>query len=215
MSNKERRMILRMRSAAPKDQLALFEFNSDVREAVPFTNSVRAFDSGLGSLGHGPATAFYSAVLLASQALAPRPGRKVLVLVSDGTNTVAGTTYDEALSTAQRSDVIIYSLIDVPIEADAGRDTGGEHAMITLSQETGGRAFYVNNGGLAAAFQKVSDDLHTQYLLGYYPRPGAARNPLAGGGGFRSIHIGLQTLPAGVQGVPHYRNGYYRAPSEP
>lgn len=200
----------------PQDQLSLFEFNSDVREVVPFTNNVRQIDHGLSTLSHGPATAFYSAVVLASQALAPHPGRKVLVLVSDGGNTVHGTSYDDALAEAQRSDTIIYSLIDVPIEADAGRDTGGEHAMIVLSQETGGRSFYVDSNGLAAAFKRVSDDLRTQYLLGYYPRhaPGTG-NPLAGPGGFRALHVTLQGLEPGVVDTPHYRNGYYRAPTLP
>ena len=132
-----------------------------------------------GSLGHGPATAFYQAIYLAAQTLAPRSGRKVLVIISDGDNTVKGTSYDEALEEAQRSNVIIYTLIDTPIEADAGRDTGGEHAMIVLSQQTGGRSFYVNQGGLPAAFRKVSDDLRTQYLLAYYPERGAKpANPL-------------------------------------
>ncbi len=198
----------------PKDQLALFDFNSDVREVVPFTNSVHRIDSGLGSLRHGPATAFYAAVLLASQALAPRAGRKVLVLISDGGNTVAGTTYDEALAEAQRSDTIIYSLIDTPIQADAGRDTAGEHAMITLSQETGGRAFYVNQGGLEAAFRKVSDDLRTQYLLAYYPRR-SGKPALGGANGFRSIHVTLGGLAPGTLDTPHYRNGYYRVESQP
>jgi Ca-activated chloride channel family protein len=64
---------------------------------------------------------------------------------------------------------MIYSLIDVPIEASAGRDTGGEHALITLAEQTGGKYFYVADGGLDKAFARVSDDLRTQYLLGYYP----------------------------------------------
>ena len=69
---------------------------------------------------------------------------------------------------------MIYSLIDVPIEASAGRSTGGEHALITLAEQTGGKYFYVSDGGLDKAFAKVSDDLRTQYLIGYYPRkPGA------------------------------------------
>ena len=194
-----------------RDQLALFDFNSDVREVVPFTDSVHRVDSGIGSLSRGPATAFYSAILLASQSLAPRSGRKVLVVVSDGGNTVTGTSFDEALAEAQRSDVIIYNLIDVPIEADAGRNEAGEHAMIILSQETGGQAFYVNQGGLAAAFRKVSDDLRTQYLLAYYPQHGGRPvNPLGGGNSFHALHVSLRAVPAGAEDTAHYRNGYYR-----
>jgi len=65
--------------------------------------------------------------------------------------------------------VMIYSIIDVPIEASAGRDLGGEHALITLAEQTGGKSFYVSAGGLDKAFAQVSDDLRTQYLIGYYP----------------------------------------------
>ena len=198
-----------------RDQFALFDFNSDVREVVPFTDSVRRIDSGLGSLDRGAATALYAAVLLGAQSLATRGGRKVLVVVSDGDNTVSGTTFDEALAAAQRGDTMIYSLIDTPIEADAGRDTGGEHAMITLSEETGGRAFYVNEGGLASAFRKVSDDLRTQYLLGYYPTRGKGADVLAGPGGFRTLHVTLRSLAPGLEASPHYRSGYYRAAAQP
>ena len=43
-------------------------------------------------------------------------------------------------------------MIDVPIEASAGRDLGGEHALITLAEQTGGKYFYVSDGGLDKAF---------------------------------------------------------------
>ncbi len=92
------------------------------------------------------------------------------MVVSDGDDTAKNTTYAQALEQALRSEVMIYSLIDVPIEASAGRDTGGEHALITLAEQTGGKYFYVGEGGLDKAFAQVSDDLRTQYLLGYYPQ---------------------------------------------
>ena len=54
---------------------------------------------------------------------------------------------------------------------------GGEHALITLSEQTGGKYFYVDDGGLDKAFAKVSEDLRTQYLIGYYPQaPGARKS---------------------------------------
>ena len=75
--------------------------------------------------GKGAATALYSGVYLASQSLAPRSGRKVLVIISDGGNTVNGTTYDQALEQALRGEVMVYPIIDVPIAASAGRDLAG------------------------------------------------------------------------------------------
>lgn len=188
----------------PVDKLDLMDFNSDVREVVPFTADVRHIDWGLEDLDVGPATALYDAIYLASQSLSPRHGRKVLVLITDGDNTKNGVDYSQALEEARRGEVMIYSIIDLPISADAGRDTDGEHAMITMSQETGGQYFYAKDGDLRAAFEKISEVLRTQYLLGYYP------DPKSYGSKFRSISVSL-THPATANGPYSVQNrtGYY------
>ena len=152
-----------------QDQMSLIQFATDVRELTPFTNKESLIDHGLGQLHGDWATALYDAIYLGSEGLGPKQGRKVLVVVSDGDDTAKGTTYAQALEEALRDEVMIYTIIDVPIEASAGRDTGGEHALITLAEQTGGKHFYVADGGLDKAFQRVSDDLRTQYLLAYYP----------------------------------------------
>src|SRR5579885_1923319 len=77
----------------PVDRLDLIDFSSDVREVVPFTNKLNRIDWGIDNLATGPATALYSAVYLSAQNLASQPGRKVLILISDGGNTVKGTDY--------------------------------------------------------------------------------------------------------------------------
>ena len=153
----------------PQDQMSVLQFATDVRELTPFTNKLAQIDRGLGQLRGDWATALYDAIYLGAERLGQQEGRKVLVLVSDGDDTAKNTTYAQALEAALRNEVMIYSLIDVPIEASAGRDLGGEHALITLAEQTGGKHFYVSDGGLDKAFAQVSDDLRTQYLIGYYP----------------------------------------------
>jgi Ca-activated chloride channel family protein len=153
-----------------QDQMSLIQFATDVHELTPFTNKLSAIDRGLSQLRGDYATALYDAIVLGSKELGRKQGRKVLVLVSDGGDTAKSSTYDEALEEALRNEVMIYSIIDVPIEASAGRDLGGEHALITLAEQTGGKSFYESEGGLDKAFAHVSDDLRTQYLLGYYPQ---------------------------------------------
>ncbi|HLH37110.1 MAG TPA: VWA domain-containing protein [Alloacidobacterium sp.] len=190
----------------PVDRLDLIDFSSDVREVVPFTNKLSRIDWGIDNLATGPATALYSAVYLSAQNLASQPGRKVLILISDGGNTVKGTDYADALEQAVRSETMVYSIIDVPIEADAGRDTGGEHAMITLSQETGGKYYYADSQHLDAAFQKVSEDLRTQYLLAYYPAHRRTDSD------FRTISVTLKQPPNAHYTVRH-RTGYYANPA--
>ena len=154
----------------PEDQMSLLQFATDVRLLTPFTNKLSQIDHGLGQLRGDFATALYDAIVLGSDGLGRKDGRKVLVLVSDGGDTAKSSTYAEALESALRNEVMIYSIIDVPIEASAGRDLGGEHALITLAEQTGGKSYYVSEEGLAKAFAHVSDDLRTQYLIGYYPK---------------------------------------------
>lgn len=191
-----------------QDQMSLLQFATDVRELTPFTNKVSQIDRGLGQLRSDHATALYDAIYLGADRLGRRQGRKVLVLVSDGGDTASTSTYAKALEQALRNEVMIYSVIDVPIEASAGRELGGEHALITLAEQTGGKSFYVNRGGLAKAFAQVSDDLRTQYLLGYYPHkqePG------------RTFHRVQVTIPraAGQAFNIRHRTGYYTdAPSK-
>jgi len=153
----------------PQDQMSLLQFATEVKELSPFTNKVAQIDRGLNQLHADYATALYDAILLGSEGLGKKDGRRVLVLVSDGGDTAKSTTYQQALESALRHEVMIYSIIDVPIEASAGRDLGGEHALITLAEQTGGKSFYVSAGRLDKVFAQVSDDLRTQYLIGYYP----------------------------------------------
>jgi Ca-activated chloride channel family protein len=186
----------------PQDQMSVLEFATDVTQLTPFTNNLSQIDHGMGELRSDWATAMYDAICLGSEGLGKRQGRKVLVLVSDGDDTAKSSTYAQALEAALRNEVMIYSLIDVPIEASAGRDTGGEHALITISEQTGGKHFYVSEGGLDKAFAKVSDDLRTQYLIGYYPRhqvPGA------------NFHRVVVTVPRAAADEFSVRNkaGYY------
>ena len=186
----------------PQDQMSLIEFDTFVTELAGFTNKVALIDHGLDRMHGGGGTALYDAIYLGSKALGRKDGRKVLVLVTDGGDTVKGSTYDDALEAAQRNDVMIYSIIDVPIEASAGRDIGGENALIQLSQDTGGKHFYVNEGGLDKAFAKVSDDLRTQYLIGYYPHnqePGRV---------FHRIEVTIPRAASDSFNIRH-KTGYY------
>jgi Ca-activated chloride channel family protein len=186
----------------PQDQMSLMQFATEVRELTPFTNKVAQIDHGLGQLRGDWSTSLYDAICLASGRLGGKEGRRVLVLVSDGDDTASNATYGKAVEQALRNEVMIYSIIDVPIEASAGRDLGGEHAMISLAEQTGGKSFYVSDGGLNKAFVRVSDDLRTQYLLGYYPKNQEPGRP------FHRIQVTIPRAAAGAFNLRH-RTGYY------
>jgi Ca-activated chloride channel family protein len=180
-----------------------------VTELVPFTNDARRIDSGLGRIVRGDATALYDAIYLASQRLGDTPmkegQRRVVVLITDGENTTRHGHYDTALEQAERAGAMVYSLIIVPIEADAGRNTGGEHALIQMARDTGGKYYYVEDKhDLAPALAHVSDDLRTQYTLGYYA-------PQKGGdlSGLRHIEIRLKDPALQAKYKLRYRTAYY------
>ena len=115
-----------------------------------------------------------------------------------------GVHYPEAVEQAQRAGAMVYSIIIVPVNADAGRNTGGEHALIQMAEDTGGKYYYVSDPkDLEPAFARVSDDLRTQYLLGYYAPPDA------GEGAFRTIKVRLKDPALRGKYELRYRVGYY------
>ncbi len=190
----------------PVDALSLYGFSEVVSEVVPFTPDLRTIDRGIERLRLGSATALYDALYLGSQALEPRQGRKVMVVITDGGDTVSKVTYKDAVREAQQAEAIVYSIIVVPIESSAGRDTGGEHALIQLSEDTGGKYFYaMSNAELDAAFQKISDELRTQYLLAYYPSQKLADSE------FRKIDV--RVVAANNDYKVRHRSGYYTSKS--
>jgi len=192
----------------PQDAMAIYGISEIADEIVPFTSDMKTIDRGIERIRMGSATALYDAIFVASQTLEERQGRKVLVLITDGGDTVSQTDYREALRAAQISEAVVYSVIVVPIEASAGRDTGGEHALIQLSEDTGGKYFYATTlPQLDEAFRTISDELRTQYLLAYYPASRLAESD------YRHIEVKL----SGVEGASDYktrhRTGYYTSKS--
>lgn len=196
----------------PRDKVLIMAFDTEVREIVGFTSDLRTIDRGLDAIRAGGATALYDAVYLASDALQNREGRKILVVVTDGGDTVSSTSYQQALREAIQSEALVYSVIDVPIASSAGRDTGGEHALIQLSHDTGGRYFYAASGAdLDSVFKKIDEELRTQYLLAYYPTRRVADSD------FRRITVEVAPARAGERPgslTVRARTGYYTMPSK-
>jgi Ca-activated chloride channel homolog len=201
----------------PQDAVAFFTFATEVNELTPFTAKLHQIDTAINEVRVGGATSLYDAVYLGAKALVNRQGRKVLVLITDGGDTASSIDYKEALRSAQQSEALVYSLIDVPVEASAGRNTGGEHALIQISNDTGGKYYYAASvTQLEKAFEQISDELRTQYLLGYYP---VARRAASD---FRQIDVDVQPRDLhetkGSDGseklIVRARRGYYTSKLE-
>src|SRR5229473_6906683 len=155
----------------PKDALALYSFNYEVRMLANFTRSQATLERSLRGIKGEAGTSLYDAIWLASRELEDRDGRKVIVVVTDGGDTTSSKDFHAALKAAQLADAVIYSVLVMPITNDAGRNIGGENALTTLGARTGGRVFAPSLGpGVDKAFTDILKELRTQYLLGFYPK---------------------------------------------
>jgi Ca-activated chloride channel family protein len=196
----------------PVDAISIYQFSQFVSEVIPFTRDLHVVDRGISQIHAQSSTALYDAIYLGSRALIPRDGRKVLLVITDGGDTSSKINYSEAVRAAQTAEAIVYSIIMVPIEASAGRDIGGEHALIQISHDTGGKHYYASNlNGLDKAFKQISEELRTQYLIGYYPARRVS-------GDFRKISVvvepqAAEKISAAGLRVRH-RTGYYNSKLE-
>ena len=185
----------------PKDAASLYSFNYNVNLLQNFTRRFGALSDNLRTLRPGGGTSLYDAISLSSREISRREGRHVIVVVTDGGDTTSRLKYPEALEDAHLADAVIYPILVVPIPNDAGRNTGGEHALDTIASGTGGRVFEPSVGAqLDQAFTDILRDLRTQYLLGYYPRDLPKDAP-------RFHPVRVETFRRDLR--PNTRAGYY------
>jgi Ca-activated chloride channel family protein len=190
-----------LKEGNPLDAVALYSFNWEIVKQNNFTRNVPSIEHSLRLLKGEAGTALYDAILLASRDIEDRPGRKVLVIVTDGGDTVSHADFQRAAEAAQLADAVIYPVLVVPIVNDAGRNTGGENALSTLAERTGGRVFQPSLGAaLDQTFDQIIHDLRTQYLLAFYPK----NVPLTKER-FHTLNISLHDPNLQVKA----RNGYY------
>jgi Ca-activated chloride channel family protein len=189
------------REGNPNDSLSLYNFNHDVTQQTGFTRSVSRIEKALGTLRAEAGTSMYDALCFAGQALRDRDGRRVVVVISDGGDTTSARSYHDALRAVHGADAVVYGIVVVPITNQAGRNIGGEHALIQIGQSTGGRVFFPAVGpDLDAAFDQILRDLRTQYLVGYYPK-----NLPPVKTGFRPVRVQLKQAELRA----FTRGGYY------
>jgi Ca-activated chloride channel family protein len=193
----------------PVDALSIYSFSEVVQQTIPFTAELKRVDEGIDHLHNGAATALFDAIYLVSRALDKREGRKVIVLITDGGDTASKVDYKESVRAAEEAEAIVYSIIIVPIEASAGRETGGEHALIQLANDTGGRYYYATSmSQLDDAFRKISDELRTQYLLAYYPSQSTSMSQ------FRRVDVNVAGVAESSSYHARHRAGYYTTKSD-
>ena len=157
----------------PGDTLSVFEFDEKVTQLSDFSADVPKLQEAVRRISSGSGTSIYDAIVLGSNSLRRRPGdrRRAIVMVTDAGETTSVSKFEDARRAAIASEALLYSIVIRPAN-ESGRNTAGEHALITITDSTGGAMFLVDEiQQLDATFERIDRELRTQYLLGYYPTP--------------------------------------------
>jgi Ca-activated chloride channel family protein len=186
----------------PVDQAAIYSVATEFTLDRALTNDVPSLVRTIERFGKPEgATKLFDAVAQAAEYLRPQQGRKVIVIVSDGVDTLSDLDFDTTLRRAQRADCQVYAVQTGQIENANLRDLVAERRLQDLTGQTGG-AVYTPKGttDLDVAFAQISADLAAQYVLSYYPTD-EARD-----GRFRIISL---RVPARPNARVRARKGYY------
>ena len=161
-----------------RDQGSLIQFNSQISLLVPLTGDIERLRQGAESLGAATGTRFYDAVVLGLYYLSGLEGKRAMVVLTDGLDEHSQFTFDQMREFALRSGVAIYQLVfphlDRLEQADPRNwtkrtmDPELNQRLEALSNETGGRLVHIPAlGVLDHAYQAISEELRSQYLLVY------------------------------------------------
>lgn len=162
-----------------KDQVAFVTFDDSVKLLQDFTTRLDLLDRAVNGVKKpGEHTTLYDAVWqICDEKMRSIPGRRALVVITDGDDTYSRATLRDAIDIAQRTETVIFAIStkagfsgSVPgVEAGQVADRG-DRDLEKLCEETGGRAFFTGDIlALERSFTRVARELRSQYIATYKP----------------------------------------------
>jgi VWFA-related protein len=162
-----------------KDRVLFGTFDNEINLLQDFTDKLDLLDRAVyGVKKMGTQTALFDAVWqFCDEKMRSVPGRRVLLVVTDGEDTYSRANLRDAVDIAQRTETTIFAistkagfLATVPgVEAGQVADKKDKD-LLTLAEETGGTAFFTGDMlSLERSFTKISKELRAQYLITYNP----------------------------------------------
>ena len=187
----------------PFDRVALVEFDTGVTLIHDFTSNPNELVREIEQLKAGGGTSLYDAIYLVSeQKMLNQPGRKTVVILSDGADLTSKHTFEETLRMSYQAEITIYAISTTRFGADV--DHEGDNALKQLTESTGGRVFFpYSTSQLEEAFQEIDRELRSQYNLTYVPTNKRKD------GEFREIKVKVARDSVNIR----HRQGYF-APGE-
>ena len=165
-----------------RDQAFLVDFDSTLRLVQPLTGSKPLLARGLERLFPQGNTALYDAILFSLLQYGDAPGRRALVVVTDGYDSNSRSDPTRAIDFGKRLGVPVYvvAMRSVGFGPTTMEDANLRNTMRLITGPTGGRLFQIESiDQMARVFDHIEQELRRQYVLTYYSeRPfGAAVEP--------------------------------------
>ena len=167
------------------DSVAVYTFSRNLSRAATLTHEHREAIAGLRNAVAGDDTALYNALLLTLRDAAKVPGRKVVIVFSNGPDNASMVAPDDVRAVAENEGIPIY----VISTAEVNKDPISSGVFRRLSANTGGKAYWARTWQKQMeAFEDIREDMSNSYTVTYYP----AFNPNEG---FRRIRVEIASDP--------------------
>ena len=192
-------------SSNPQDEMFVVDFNDDVWLQIlggkPFTHNAKDLEAAIAAVSARGRTALYDAVAEGLKHLRfGHCAKKALIIVSDGGDNASHQKFSQILALAQRSEVVIYSIV---LQGEGQEENPG--VLRRLSKSTGGISYFPRSEETIASISAlIARDLRDQYTLGFAPEKQTTD------ASFRKIQVKV-SAPGRTNLHVRYRPGYFAA----
>jgi len=185
------------------DQALVVQFNESIKGSAEFTGDASRLEQFVEALQAWGGTSLYDAIHYGLNRIKDQPGRKAVIVFSDGADTTSSLKEQEVVDYARSVEATVYC---VGIRGASGLMARSPRGFLRkVAQETGGSFFFPDRvGDLIKVFKEISEELHNHYALAYSPR----RPP---DGGWRGIEVRLKRKDAEIR----VRKGYFAVKRRP
>ncbi len=194
-----------LRHLEPADEIAIYTFSRNLSRAAVLTSDISAASAALAQkVAAGDVTAIFDCLLLTLRDAAKTPGRKAIVVFSNGPDNKSVLSPEDVGTVAVNEGIPIYVISTM----DPGKEPVTTHALERLTERTGGQVFLGRKWqAQGQALSAIHEDIDSSYTAYYYPAP----NP---NDGFRRIQVAV-AAPKGTTYKIRARAGYDRRKATP
>ncbi len=161
------------------DSVAVYTYSRNLSRAAPLSHERNDAIFGLRKAVAGDDSALYNALLLTLRDAAKVPGRKVVIVFSNGPDNASMVAPDDVRAVAEDEGIPIY----VISTNEVNKDPISSSVFKRISNRTGGKSYFAKTWQKQVeAFENIREDLGNSYTVTYYPQP----NPNEG---FRKIAV--------------------------